>query len=407
MEEQTAALEQFYAELSREPDFDAAELQAYDAADLLLIERARELHIAQHPTGPSPHRPGAVVVIGDRHGALTLGAIRELGARAVRVHQDPLLSERALAANAARFGLSDEYAPHPLGEALLSEATLVLMQLPKSLAELEDYADAIARFADDSVTVLAGGRDKHMSRAMNEVLAAKFSEVTAGRGWRKARVLTARAPKPSAALGDPPFPTRAGDPDIPFDLFAFGATFGGARLDHGSRLLLRTLREHAPARRPERIADIGCGNGVLAVAAALEFPNARVIASDQSAAAVESSKLTARAAGVADRVEVHRADASEAVPGAWADLVLLNPPFHTGSTVHAGVGQRLIRSTAEALARGGELRLVFNSHLPYRALIEREIGPTRQVARDRTFTVLAATRRSSADESRRGRGLRE
>ncbi|MBN9613820.1 MAG: methyltransferase, partial [Actinobacteria bacterium] len=41
----------------------------------------------------------------------------------------------------------------------------------------------------------------------------------------------------------------------------------------------------------------------------------------------------------------------------------------------------------------GELRLVFNSHLAYRGLVERVIGPARQVARDRTFTVLSATRR--------------
>ena len=390
MTPQINELEAFFAELSREPDFDAPELQAFDAADLLLIERAREFAPSESATASSA---GNVVVIGDRHGALTLGAIKALGASSVRVHQDPLLSERALAMNAARLGLAGNYEQHALGESLLRGATLVLLQLPKSLAELEDIAFTIARYADASVIVLAGGRDKHMSRGMNEVLAKHFGEVSAGRGWRKARVLTARAPKPSATLGDPTYPTHAGDPDVSFQLYAYGATFGGATLDHGSRLLLDTLRVQPPATEPTHVVDIGCGNGVLAVAAALAFADARVIASDQSAAAVASTLLTAEAAGVSDRVEVHRADASEAVPAGWADLALLNPPFHSGSTVHAGVGQRLIRSTAEALARGGELRLVFNSHLPYRALIEREIGPTRQIARDRTFTVLAATKR--------------
>lgn len=388
---QTDKLEAFFAELSREPDFDAPELQAYDAADLLLIERALEVGSASESATAS--FAGDVVVIGDRHGALTLGAIKALDASDLRVHQDPLLAERALAANAERFGLAGNYEQNALGESLLRGARLVLLQLPKSLAELEDISYNIARYADAEVTVLAGGRDKHMSRGMNEVLAKHFGEVSAGRGWRKARVLTARAPKPAATLGDPTYPKRAADPDLPFELYAFGATFGGATLDHGSRLLLETLRVRPPLAEPTRVVDIGCGNGVLAVAAALKFSDARVIASDQSAAAVASTQLTAEAAGVADRVEAHRADASEAVPAAWADLVLLNPPFHTGSTVHAGVGQRLIRSTAEALAPGGELRLVFNSHLPYRALIEREIGPTRQIARDRTFTVLAATKR--------------
>lgn len=411
----TVELEAVFAQLSREPDFDAAELRAYDATDLLLLQTAgtggaSRLEQSKALRGVSPDpvsgsarvsEPGGVVVIGDHHGALTLGAASALGARGIRVWQDPLLSERALTANATRLGLEGSFEHARLGPDLLDGAQLVLLQLPRSLAELEEISWNIARYADPSVVLLAGGRDKHMSRGMNEVLARHFKTVTAGRGWRKSRVLTAMQPKPVEALGEPRFPEYASDAELSFQLAAFGATFGGATLDHGSRLLLRTLREKPPAVAdgavPARVVDIGCGNGVLAVSAALFWPEAQVLASDQSAAAVAATRLTAAAAGVEDRLSIIRADASEAVPDGFADLVLLNPPFHTGATVHQGVGQRLIRSCAGALAPGGELRLVFNSHLDYRPLIEREIGPTRQLARDRTFTVLAATRRETAE----------
>ena len=386
--EELEGLSAFCARLSREPDLEAPELLAYDAADELLLQTAAAEIRALGP--------GELVVIGDRHGALALGAAALLGARGIRVHQDPLLGERALARNAERLGLASEVSWHALdggteSGGLLEGARVVLMQLPRGLDALDEIAAAVARSADPAVRVFAGGRVKHMTRAMNDVLGRHFSSVSAGLGRRKSRVLTASGPLPSTSAR---FPRWGADPDLPFRVAAFGATFGGATLDHGSRLLLAGLDGPAGiATGARRIVDLGCGNGVLAVSAALARPAAAVIATDQSAAAVAATRLTAEAAGVADRVEVHRADALEAVEDDWAELILLNPPFHTGATVHAGVAHRLIRACSRALAPGGELRLVFNSHLRYRPLVEREIGPVREIARDRTFTVLAATAR--------------
>lgn len=375
-----AAIEAFFAQLSRDPDLDAPELQAHDSADALLLQTA-----AADLTGLGS---GELVVIGDRHGALTLGAAALFGARGIRTHQDPLLGERALALNAERLGLTGTFTNHQLDEKLLSGASVVLLQLPRGLDALDEISDAIARWAAPKVRVFAGGRVKHMTRAMNEVLGRSFTEVSAGLGVRKARVLTASGPR---AVEAAPFPKWAGDLDLNFELASHGATFGGPTLDHGSRLLLATLAADAPDAH--RIVDLGCGNGVFAVAAALVNPEAQVIATDQSQAAVAATALTAGRAGVADRITVHRADGTEAVPDGWAELILLNPPFHSGSTVHTGVAHRLIRSCARALAPGGELRIVFNSNLGYRSLVERTIGSTRQLARDRTFTVLSAIRR--------------
>ncbi|GAA1320724.1 class I SAM-dependent methyltransferase [Leucobacter albus] len=391
MEAIAAELEEFCSTLTREPDFDAAELRAYDTADLLALTTAAErIRGAQ---------PGTVVTVGDRHGALTLGAAAVLGATGVRAYQDPLLAERALAQNAARLDLAGSYSAEPLGETLLAGAETVLVQLPRGLEALEEIAWKIARFAPPDVRVFAAGRVKHMTLAQNEVLAKYFGEVAAGLGWRKSRVVQAAGPTPQFAGAEPPFPKWGADRELPFGLAAFGATFGGTKLDHGSRLLLSTFAagqgRDAWGGSPGRthIFDLGCGSGVLAVSAALALPSAAVIASDQSDAAVRSTALTAGAAGVAGRVAIHRADGAEAVADGWADLVLLNPPFHTGATVHAGVGQRLIRDCARVLRPGGELRIVFNSHLGYRPLLEQAIGPVRQLARDATFTVLSVTRR--------------
>src|SRR5699024_8567864 len=115
-----------------------------------------------------------VVAIGDRYGALALGAIAQHDVPSGRVHQDALSQERAITANAERFGLNDRVAQHPLDGALVSGARVVLLQLPRSLDALDEIAELIARHADPDVRVFAGGRVKHMSTAMNDVLRRSF-----------------------------------------------------------------------------------------------------------------------------------------------------------------------------------------------------------------------------------------
>jgi 16S rRNA (guanine1207-N2)-methyltransferase len=96
--------------------------------------------------------------------------------------------------------------------------------------------------------------------------------------------------------------------------------------------------------------------------------------------------------GVAERVTVVCDDGLESQPNASVELVLLNPPFHVGATVHEGIAARLFEDAARVLAPGGELWTVFNSHLGYRPQLSRIVGPTRQVARNAKFTVTVSVR---------------
>jgi 16S rRNA (guanine1207-N2)-methyltransferase len=118
-----------------------------------------------------------------------------------------------------------------------------------------------------------------------------------------------------------------------------------------------------------------------------------VVATDQSAAACASAVATVAANGLADRVRVVREDAAAGVAAGSVDLVVCNPPFHLGAAVSETVAQRLFAGAARVLRPGGELWCVYNSHLAHRDALRRIVGPTRQVTRDRTFTVTASTRR--------------
>lgn len=374
------------AALRRWPDIESAELKAYDGADLLLLDTASE-------RGLLPGRPGSVVVVNDHYGALTLGAIAQ-DARGIRVHQDALSGERALDANAGRLdSAGGRYAHLPLGPELFAGAGLILLQLPRSLDALEEIADLIARHAAPDVLVMAGGRVKHMTLAMNSLLERYFRDVTASRAERKSRVLTASGPRPAGTLPAPRFPL-ASQHDVglahPLQLRAFASTFGGAKLDPGSRFLLPHL---AGARSTGEAVDLGCGNGTIGAYLALTRPALHVVACDQSASAIASTRATAAANGVQDRLRCVRDDALGALPDGSRDLVVLNPPFHVGNAVHAGIALKLIADAGRVLAPGGELWCVWNSHLAYRGHLARLVGPTRQVARNPKFTVTVSTRR--------------
>ncbi len=146
-------------------------------------------------------------------------------------------------------------------------------------------------------------------------------------------------------------------------------------------------------RAGRTVIDLGCGTGALAVAYALAHPDVRVIATDRSAAAVASARATVSANGVEDRVTVTHDDAGSELADASADIVLLNPPFHLGNSVHTGAATRLFEASARLLRPGGELWTVYNSSLGYKAELTKTVGPTEQVHRTPKFTVTRSIRR--------------
>jgi len=361
--------------LRRWPDVEAPDLMASDAADRLVLDESADVLTAAGA--------GEVVVIGDAYGALTLSAAHA-GATALRVHQDPLTGERALSANAELFGLSDTFRSLPLSARLLTGARLVLMRLPRSLDALRDIAGLIAAHAHPDVVVYAGGRLKHMTPAMNDVLREYFGRVDVTHARQKSRVLVARLPHDGAE----PTPRRATHDGI--TICAFGGVFAGTSIDIGTRFLLQHL-PHVIEGAGD-VIDLACGTGVVATRLALQHPERVIVACDDSAAAVESARATALANGVADRVTVVRDDMLTTRADASARLIALNPPFHSGAAVHEGIAPRMFADAARVLQPGGELWTVWNSSLQYRSALERIVGPTRQVARNAKFTVTVSTR---------------
>ncbi|KAB1642292.1 class I SAM-dependent methyltransferase [Gulosibacter chungangensis] len=328
----------------------------------------------------------------------------------------------------------------PVG-GLFEGVSLVVGRLPKSLAELEDLAECAAYQVAADAQLILGARDKHLTQSMNESLGKYFAQVRGTRGMRKSRALVASAPivgvdasggrgpagaaaasesnsaasrtsASGAAASEREFPRFAQLDELSLTVAARGGAFAGTTLDLGTRVLLQALADpthgfgigmrgesgrraaDSPNASDVRVAvDLGCGTGLLASVLARSFPEAKVIATDASWWACASTAATAKANGFAEQIQIVRGNAGEGIADSSVDLILCNPPFHTGRKVDPGLANELFRGAARMLRPGGQLVTVFNSHLKHRQHLERIVGPTRQLNRTEKFTVTLSTKR--------------
>jgi len=327
---------------------------------------------------PSPRR---VAVLDDPDGDLIIGAAKRRPGAELVVWCDSLTDQRAAVAAAAAAGL--EIAMTDDLAAAVAGAELVLLRLPKSLAALELIAATVAGRADPGVVLLGGGRTKHLNRSMNDVLGRCFGAVRGSLGVGKARALVATSPRAEATTE--PRRGRAGD----LEVIAYGGVFAGATADRGTDLLLAQA-ERWPAAGTA--IDLGCGTGLLAVTLARRQPGAVITAIDSSIAAVRSAEATVAANGVADRVAVRRGDGLRDVPDRSADLILCNPPFHQGTAKDSSPALTMIDDAGRVLRPGGELWLVYNTHLPYRSALRSRVGRTEVITQDRSYLVTRSVR---------------
>ena len=75
------------------------------------------------------------------------------------------------------------------------------------------------------------------------------------------------------------------------------------------------------------------------------------------------------------------------------DLIVSNPPFHTGIATDYEFIDKLARDVRRVLVPNGELYVVANSFLPYERTLETNVGPTTIIKDDGKFKVLKSTLR--------------
>ena len=363
-------------DLIRQPEMANEPLQAFDAADEYLLA-----HLHEQGLGPDSR----VLLLNDGFGALACSLAPHCR---VTSSGDSHLGYLALQKNLARNGLAaDRVNFVPASATAEGPFDWVLVRVPKTLALLEEQLIRLHGQLAPGARVIAGAMIKHLPRAAGDLLEQYIGPVQASLAVKKARLLTA-TPEARPAP-ESPYPTRYRLDKPAIELLNHANVFCREGLDIGTRAFLPHLPKSLV---PQRVADLGCGNGVLAIAFALANPQAELTLVDESYMAVQSAEANWRAA-LGERPATFRAaDGLADQPKDSLDLVLCNPPFHQQQVVGDFLAWRMFQQARAALVTGGELWIVGNRHLGYHAKLARLFRGVQQVAANPKFVVLKATK---------------
>jgi len=361
-------------DLIRQPEQHNDPLQAFDAADEYLLSYLAEQQLTTATR---------VLVLNDSFGAL---AASLEGHVQVTSSGDSFLGALGLEKNLARNGKAfDAVTFLPASQTPAGPFDRVLIRVPKTLALLEEQLIRLQGQLAPGAEVIAGAMVKHLPRAAGELLERYIGPMHASLAVKKARLLIATlADRPHAVS---PYPTRYSLETPAIELLNHANVFCREGLDIGTRAFLPHLPQNL---EDARVADLGCGNGVLAIASALQNPQAQYTLVDESYMAVQSAEENWRAALGERDVLIRPGDGLADQEAQSLDVVLCNPPFHQQQVVGDFLAWRMFQQAREALVVGGALYIVGNRHLGYHTKLARLFRGVEQVATTPKFVVLKA-----------------
>jgi 16S rRNA (guanine1207-N2)-methyltransferase len=260
---------------------------------------------------------------------------------------------------------------------------LACIFLPKGRPAAEYVFSGISSLLAQGTNVQVVGAKKSGIVSSRDLLERYFGEVISSLRGRHSVLWRARKCTPAPRFeGEVRFEVSLYGST--FEVVTLPGTFSYGRLDEGTAFLL----EHFEPGEVDRVLDFGCGSGVIGTAVQLYRKAARVDFIDNNVMALESTRRTLEANGLPS-TSVGPSDVLSAVSGRY-DLIITNPPFHTGLATDFTITQRLIEMVSRHLSSNGRLVLVANSFIDYDRHLKPRFGQVTTLARDRRFKVIEA-----------------
>lgn len=348
--------------LSREPDIDAPELLPWDQADHYALELAPP--------------EGKILVLGERFGAISLG----LGPERTVVWTDSSVSQQAIEGNWAQQNEPRQGLLVTSFAAIPKEPyAAVVIKVPRDFASLAYLLRALGEIIAAHTPIHLVALQRHLPHSFVPWLQEHCGEVTPHLGVKKAKAFTVSHVRFAQVPNERQYVVEG------LTLKSHPLVFSSGHLDEGSAFLLANLK---PKFSPTAVVDLGCGGGVLAAVAAKKFPEASIVATDESYAAVALAAGNFRDNHL--KVQAVTGNCGDSIGDESADLVLLNPPFHRGTTLTDELTRRMVAQASRMLRSRGMLYLVCNRGLLYEPMLRQNFGNVSQIAEQKRFKILVA-----------------
>jgi 16S rRNA (guanine1207-N2)-methyltransferase len=266
-----------------------------------------------------------------------------------------------------------------------SEYDLVILYYPKSKPEVLMALDNIRAVINPSAELLVVGENKSGVKSIEKQLAGKVEFSNKIDSAKHCILYSFSEIKPHTQFDITAYHKEftVDVANTQFTAISIPGVFNHGALDMGTKMLL----ENAPTTKQGTVLDFGCGAGLIATFLGLKNPALKFICSDVSALAAYATTQTLKLNKINGEAILSNGLAS--VSGKY-DLIISNPPFHTGIATDYSVAEHFLANAKQHLTKSGKLTIVANSFLKYPPILESQFESYHTVFKNNKFAVYSS-----------------
>jgi len=261
---------------------------------------------------------------------------------------------------------------------------LLLIYIPKAKHETEYLLANLTPHLKAGADILLVGEKKAGIKSVSSLLSPYSDSSNAIDSARHSSIIYAQLTKTAAAFDQNKWIKEylLTINDISLTISSLPGVFSFGELDKGSELLLNNLPEDLTGKG----LDFGCGAGVISSYLLKKHPELSLDLIDVNVYALASAKLTLKRNGL--QANVFASDVFSNVDKEY-DLLVSNPPFHSGQKTNYEAAEAFITQSINFLRKKGKLSIVANKFLRYEPLLISTYKTFVEDISDNKFKVLS------------------